>query len=94
MNSELNRNIQDLTKYQIQENKFAKFYSVEDLFRFEPQEKDFSPLEKVLKKSFTPKIEIFSAFKQPFSVSVRNIVSEDAEYAAACCACTACTACR
>lgn len=46
------------------------------------------------KKSFEPRIEVFNAFKQPFSTPSDKIVSKDAEKASACCACTACTACR
>lgn len=46
------------------------------------------------KKPFAPRIEIFSAFKQPFSTPGQTVVSKEAEKAAACCACTACTACR
>lgn len=51
------------------------------------------PEEKKLKK-FNPQIEMFSAFKKPFSEDSDKVVSADLERAAACCACTACTACR
>jgi len=46
------------------------------------------------KKPFAPRIEVFSAFKRPFSSDSKQVVSAEAEKAAACCACTACTACR
>ncbi len=47
-----------------------------------------------MKKIFAPRIEVFSAFKQPFSGHDKKVVSVEAEKAVACCACTACTACR
>ena len=46
------------------------------------------------KKPFVPRIEVFSAFKKPFSETTDKVVHDNAEKAAACCACTACTACR
>lgn len=46
------------------------------------------------KKPFAPRIEIFSAFKQPFGTQGQTLTSKEVEKAAACCACTACTACR
>lgn len=46
------------------------------------------------KKPFAPRIEVFSAFKKPFSETTDKVVHDSAEKAAACCACTACTACR
>ena len=47
-----------------------------------------------MKKEFNPKIEVFSAFRKPFSENGKKVVSAEAEKAVACCACTACTACR
>lgn len=46
------------------------------------------------KKEFNPRIEVFSAFRKPFSGKDKKVVSVEAEKAVACCACTACTACR
>ena len=46
------------------------------------------------KKPFAPRIEIFSAFREPFAKESPKVVTGSAEKAAACCACTACTACR
>jgi len=51
--------------------------------------------EKKNKKKFNPKLEMFSAFKKPFSESPSGqVIPAELENAAACCACTACTACR
>lgn len=46
------------------------------------------------KKKFNPRIEIFSAFAEPFSNPGNDVVPSELNDAAACCACTACTACR
>jgi hypothetical protein len=46
------------------------------------------------KKKFNPKIEVFSAFRKPFSDKKNKVVSAEAGKAVACSACTACTACR
>ena len=46
-----------------------------------------------LRKIFNPRIEVFSAFRPPFSAPSDSVASEEAAVASACCACTACTAC-
>ncbi|MBU4216894.1 hypothetical protein L6270_03645 [Candidatus Parcubacteria bacterium] len=46
------------------------------------------------KKIFNPRIEMFSAFSQPFATTSTSVIDTSLEKAAACCACTACTACR
>lgn len=42
-------------------------------------------------KTFEPKIEVFSAFSEPFSKDSDGIA--EVKPIEACCACTACTAC-
>lgn len=49
---------------------------------------------KTKKKTFNPRVEVFSAFRAPFAQPAQGVVSVEANKAAACCACTACTACR
>lgn len=51
-------------------------------------------METQKKKQFAPKIEVFNAFKKPFSDEKKQLADKEAEKVAACCACTACTACR
>ncbi|MDR0908237.1 MAG: hypothetical protein LBM77_00580 [Spirochaetaceae bacterium] len=44
-----------------------------------------------MKKDFSPKIEVFDPFKEPFSG--KSSVVFDEHDLDACCACTACSAC-
>jgi len=58
------------------------------------QKKEAIMIGESQKKIFNPRIEMFSAFSQPFAITSTNVIDKALEKAAACCACTACTACR
>ena len=46
------------------------------------------------KKVFNPRMELFSAFEEPFAAPSMEVISDAIKATAACCACTACIACR